>query len=160
MNARQAVLVALVALLTLAAGAVAGPDAPKQRVAIAATILPAGKATLTPHQDAALARDSGTFSGDWSRTPDRTVIRDGQTVYIHTGTWTLTGKRGTLVLRERNEWVDAGASPDAPPWIATGTWKVVRGTGQYAGITGGGRSGHAGLGRKWFARYEGFLTAR
>ena len=31
---------------------------------------------------------------------------------------------------------------------------------QYAGITGGGRSGHAGLGRKWLARYEGFLTAR
>ena len=34
----------------------------------------------------------------------------------------------------------------------------VRGTGAYAGITGRGRSAHLGLGRKWVARYEGFLT--
>jgi hypothetical protein len=160
MNVRQVVLIAIVATVTLAPAAATEPGAAKQRVAISVAILPTGKATLTPYRDGALARDSGTFGGAWSRTPDRTVIRDGQTIYIHSGTWTLTGKLGTLVLRERNEWVDAGGSPDAPPWIGTGSWKVVRGTGQYAGITGGGRSGHAGLGSRWLARYEGFLTAR
>jgi hypothetical protein len=42
--------------------------------------------------------------------------------------------------------------------IGIGTWKVVRGTGQYAGIVGKGRNGHAGLGSPWYARYEGVLT--
>ena len=160
MNARHVVLVTIVAAVTLAPAAATEPGVAKQRVAISATILPAGKATLTPYRNGALAPDTGTFVGARSRTPDRTLIRDGQTVYFHSGTWTFTGKRGTLVLRERNEWVDAGGSPDRPPWIGVGSWQVVRGTGQYAGITGGGRSGHAGLGRKWLARYEGFLTAR
>ena len=160
MKAHQVILAAIVAAVTLTSVSAAGPEVAKQRVAISATILPAGKATLTPHRDGALARDSGTFCCAGSRTPDRIVIRDGQTVYFHSGTWTFTGARGTLVLRERNEWVDAGESPEAPPWIGIGSWKVVRGTGQYAGITGGGRSGHAGLGPRWLARYEGFLTVR
>lgn len=32
-------------------------------------------------------------------------------------------------------------------------------TGQYAGIVGKGRNGHAGLVSAWYARYESFLTA-
>jgi hypothetical protein len=92
----------------------------------------------------------------------RIVMRDGQEISIHSGTWTFTGKRGTLVIRERNEWVDTGSDLNGDglgDGVAFGTWKVVRGTGQYAGIAGGGRSGHAGLGQKWNARYEGLLTA-
>jgi hypothetical protein len=157
MNARQAVLVALVAAVAMTSSADAGPGGMKQRVAITATVLPAGKAALIPVQMGTLERDAGRFCCPGSRTPDRTLIRDGQTVYIHSGVWSFTGRRGSFVLRERSEWVDAGASPDGPPWVATGTWRVVRGTGQYAGITGGGRSGHAGLGPRWLARYEGFL---
>ena len=74
---------------------------------------------------------------------------------------TLTGKRGTLTIRDRNEWVDVSNENTRfgyPPGVAIGTWKVVRGTGQYARITGGGRNGHAGLGSAGYARYEGFLT--
>jgi hypothetical protein len=162
MSAKLAVLAVLVAAVTLTSVAAAGPQAAKQRVAITVTILPSGKGLLTPLNDGALERDSGTFGGDWSPVPDRTVAREGQTVDIHSGLWTFAGKRGNLVFRERTEWVDLGHDGNRDgleDGIAIGTWKVVRGTGPYAGITGGGRSGHLGQGRKWVARYEGFLAA-
>lgn len=161
MSAKLAVLAVLVAAVTLTSVAAAGSDAAKQRVAITVTILPSGKGVLTPLKNGALERDSGTFGGDWSPSPDRTMVRDGQTVDIHPAVWTFAGKRGKLVFRERTEWIDLGHDQNrdgSEDGIAIGTWKVVRGTGRYAGITGGGRSGHLGLGRKWVARYEGFLT--
>ena len=41
-----------------------------------------------------------------------------------------------------------------------GRWKVVRGTGQYAGVTGSGRIGSVWLESTdhWSSRAEGFLT--
>lgn len=48
---------------------------------------------------------------------------------------TLVGKRGTLVARNRMEWLDIPGGYA----VFTGTWKVVRGTGDYARISGGGR---------------------
>ena len=161
MKARYAVVVALAAAVTLTAVAAAGPEAARQRVALTVTILPSGKGVLTPLKDGALKRDSGTFGGNWSPTPDRTVVREGQTVDIHSGVWTFTGKSGSLVFRERNEWADLGQDLNRDAYvddIAIGTWKVVRGTGTYAGVTGGGRSAHLGQGPRWIARYEGFLT--
>jgi hypothetical protein len=70
---------------------------------------------------------------------------------------TLTGKRGTLVARNRIEWFDL---PDG--WaVSTGTWRVIRGTGDYAGLSGGGVgagvSAANGSGR---SQFEGFLSAR
>lgn len=49
--------------------------------------------------------------------------------------------------------------------IGPGKWTVVRGTGQYAHLSGGGGSGHGGsghegLGQVWFARQEGFVGPR
>ena len=89
-------------------------------------------------------------------------MRDGQKVTIYDGgVATLTGKRGTLTTRERTEWVDLardGNGDGENDTIAIGTWKVVRGTGQYAGIAGKGRNGHIGLGSPWYARYEGLLS--
>jgi hypothetical protein len=162
MHARHIVLAVFAAAVTLTAVASAGPVAAKQRVAITVMILPSGRGVLTPLKDGAVERDSGTLRGDWSPIPDRTVMREGQTVGIHTADmWTFTGKRGKVVFRERNEWVDLGHDQNRDGFgdeIANGTWKVVRGTGRYAGITGGGRSAHLGLGNKWVARYEGFLT--
>ena len=172
-KARLVVLVALVAMITLTSVAAAGSRAAKQRVAITVTILPSGKGVLTelPLGKGALARDSGAFGGNWkSRTSSGFhVMRDGQQVDVYTGVvWTLTGKRGNLVLRERTEWTDLGQDLNRDgvgfrdgsgvDGIATGTWNVVRGTGAYAGISGGGRSSHLGQGRRWVARYEGFLT--
>ena len=166
MKAIQAVLVALVATVILASVAAAGPEAAKQRVAIDMKLCWPGKQestfVLTPLQAGPLKRDSGTISSNWLRIPGNTVMRDGQEVTIYDGSVaTLTGKRGTLTIRGRNEWVDVGTDGNRDgerDSVATSTWKVVRGTGQYAGIGGKGRGGHAGLGCPWYARYEGFLT--
>ena len=168
MKARHAVLAALAAAVTLTSVAAAGRDAAKQRVVIDMKLCSPGKSqqtfVLTPQQFGPLKRDSGTISSNLASTPGRNVMRDGQEVTIYDGgVATLTGKRGTLTIRDRNEWV-AVANENVPngdfrPGIGIGTWKVVRGTGQYAGIVGKGRDGHVGFGSPWYARYEGFVTS-
>ncbi len=162
MNARVVALVALAAAVTLTSVASAGPAPAKQRVAIDMKIYPQGTFALTPLQAGSLKRDSGTINGNWTSIPGRKVMRDGQTVTIYDGAVaTLTGKRGTLTIRDRNEWVDLardGNGDGEEDGIGIGTWKVTRGTGQYAGIVGKGRNAHVGLGSPWYARYEGFLS--
>jgi len=164
MKARHVVLVALAAAVTLTAVAAAGPNAAKQRVAIEMKILPNETFVLTTLRAGALKDDSGaitTVERVLAMNP-REVMREGQQVAIYYPTvWTLKGKLGTLTIRERSEWVEVGNDGNGDgvdDGVAFGTWKVLRGTGEYARIAGGGRSGHAGLGRKWNARYEGFVT--
>jgi len=162
MRALHAMFVALVAAVTLASVAAAGPAAAKQRVAIDMKIYPQGTFVLTPLQAGPVKTDSGTISSNWLSIPGRKVMRDGQEVTVYNGAvTTLTGKRGTLTIRDRNEWVDLardGNGDGENDGIGIGTWKVVRGTGQYARIVGKGRLAHIGLGSPWYARYEGFLT--
>jgi hypothetical protein len=155
MKGRVVALVALVAAVTLTSIAAATPDAAKQRVVINMKIYPQNTFVLTALTAGPLLVDRGKISSTWTDIPGRNVMRDGQRVTIYNGAvTTLTGRRGTLTIRDRNEWVDVGNGDS----IGIGTWKVVRGTGQYAGIVGKGRNGHAGLGNPWYARYEGFLT--
>ena len=122
--------------------------------------LPDGEFVLTPLQGGAVKRDSGTTGVVYSD-PD-VVMRAGQRVEIYYADFTLEGKRGSLTIRERVEWVyvsnENAPGFDYPPGVAVGTWRVVRGTGEYARVTGGGRTAHAGLGAQWMAREEGFLT--
>jgi len=162
MKAIQATFVALVATIILSSVAAAGPQAAKQRVAINMKIYPQKTFVLTPLRAGPLKSDSGTISSNWLSIPGRDVMRDGQKVTIYNGAeTTLTGKRGTLTIRDRNEWVDLGQDSNRDgesDGIGITTWKVVRGTGQYAGVVGTGRGGHVGLGSPWYARYEGFLT--
>ena len=159
MKARYAVLLAIVAAVTLTSVAAAGPDAAKQRVAIttqAAQGTYVSPMVLTPLQAGALKRDSGRLTAaPGSFDPDRVVMRGGQRVEIYDDPGTFKGKRGSLVFRFRTEWVNAGNGYH----VGMGTWRVVRGTGQYAGVTGGGRTGNAGLkSGPWSSRLEGFLT--
>ena len=161
MKARYALLVALVAAVTLISVAAAGPDAAKQRVAISMKLKEMGSGTfvLVPLQSGTLKRDSGTVTVAFN---DPTIVmRDGQRVDIFRNTYTVRGKRGTMSIRERTEFVNVSNEKvpgfDFTPGVGTGTWKVVSGTGAYAKITGGGRSGHQG--HPWLVRQEGFLTA-
>lgn len=142
--------------VVLTAVAAASPEGSKQRVAITTQ---AAKATTTspfvlaPLQSGALKADSGKMIAP--APSGRDVIREGQAVSINSGSATLRGKHGTLVVRYVSEWVDAGngylASADR--------WKVVRGTGQYAGVKGGGRGASVGLhGGSWSSRFEGVLV--
>jgi hypothetical protein len=160
MKARHALLalVALAAAVTLTSVAAAGPDAARQRVAID---MKGGESfVLFPLQTGALKRDSGSSSV--STGSNGAVMREGQSAQIYNNTYTLKGKRGNLTIRERVEWVDV-SNVNAPgfnyrPGVAIGTWKVVSGTGAYSKVSGGGRSGHAGMGAQWFIRQEGYLT--
>ena len=160
MKARHALLVALVAAVTLTSVAAAGPDAAKQRVAISMKDPGNGTFVLRPLQPGTLKRDSGTVSVVYNE--PTTVMREGQSVDIYRNTYTLKGKRGTMSIRERSEFVGVSNEKvpgfDFTPGVGIGTWKVVGGTGAYAKITGGGRSGIQG--HPWLVQQEGFLTSR
>ena len=72
-------------------------------------IYPQKTFVMTPMQAGPLKRDSGTISSTWTSILGRDVMRDGQKVTIYEGAvTTLTGKRGTLTIRDRNGWVDVG----------------------------------------------------
>ena len=163
MKARVVALVALAAAVTLTSVAAAGLDAAKQRVAIDLKLWPKKTFVFTPLQAVPLKPDSGTISHNFLSITPRDVMRDGQKVTIFDGgVATLTGKRGILTTRERTEWVHLerdGNGDGENDTIAIGTWKVVRGTGQYAGVVGKGRNAHVGLGNPWYARYEGLLSS-
>jgi hypothetical protein len=145
-------LACIVAAASVTAAADAGPAATKQRVAIEHT---GSSFVLTPLTTGALKRDTGTATFCcWT---DRKLIRDGEAIEINDPEMTLTGKLGTLVARNRIVWVDLSDG-----WsIFTGTWKVIRGTGQYAGLVGGGRGAaiESPNGNER-TRFEGLLAAK
>ena len=158
----RVVLLVVVATAMLTSVAAADHDAAKQRVAINMAVVPEEKFVLTPLRAGALKRDAGKLTGNWQDAPGfRLFMRNGQEITSYDALWMLWGKRGVIKIREHSEWVGTGSdanrdgSNDA---VATGTWKVVVGTGAYAGMTGGGGSGHAGLGHRWNARFEGLVA--
>jgi hypothetical protein len=147
MKALYAVLVVLATTVTLASVAAAGSDSGKQQITISSKLYPQHTFVFTPVTTGPLKRDSGTASGE---------DHGGDT------TFTFKGRRGTLVIRElRTEWVDVLSEEvnGVVPAVVIGPWKVVHGTGQYARVTGSGRSAQAGLGNVWYARQEGYLTS-
>ena len=123
-----------VAAATVSAVGAAGTAPSDQRIAITAG--PSGTGdefVLRPLGPGRVAADSGTTSACcWS---DRWVKRDGQEIEINDPLKTFTGKHGTFSYRARIEWVDAGNGYS----VGTGTWRIVKGTGAYAQLEGGGR---------------------
>lgn len=131
MGAKLAALAVLTAAaVTVAAVATAGPVAAPQRIAIEHHN---DSFVLTPLTRGAIKRDAGTeVSCCWTQ---RFIKRDGVSIEVDDPQLTFTGAHGTLVFRNRIEWGDL---PDG--WaVFTGSWKFVRGTGAYAGLSGRGR---------------------
>jgi hypothetical protein len=151
-----AVAALAVAAITLTAVASAGSAAGKQRVAIQVTD-PGGGFVLTPLTSGALKPDTGTATFCcWTR---RTIMRHGQAIEINNPRMTLTGKLGTLVARNKIGWIEV---PDGLA-VFTGTWKVIHGTGAYAGLAGGGRGAGVTLtdaDSTTKAQFEGFLHSK
>jgi hypothetical protein len=134
-------------LVTVAA---ARPVSATQRVIITHT---GNSFVLTPMSSGAIQGDSGTFASCCWTT--RHVVRAGLQLDVNNPLLTLTGKNGTLKLRNRIVWVDVPGG-----WsIFTGTWKVIGGTGAYAGLSGHGSVAAAqspgGFDR---VQFFGFLT--
>jgi hypothetical protein len=160
MKASRTVLAAMAAVVTLTSVAAAGPGVAKQRVAIRAkgvlnqgALTPSGfgEFVLTPLEAGALVRDSGTVTTVWQ--PVR--VRSGHRLVGHDAVSTLKGKRGSIFIGLRVEWVDTGGGSH----LGRGVWNVLGGTGQYARIAGGGRSGDVWLDRgPWSSRVEGVVT--
>lgn len=154
-----AVLAAVTAALALNSDGGSSSRATKQRVAIVTQGLQNDPGSpvfeLIPLQVGALERDSGTEKSSFA---GRVTMRNGQRGVVTDGVETLQGHRGTLEVRFRIEWVGAGNGYR----VGTGTWKVVRGTGRYADIRGGGLRGDMWLKRgrgPWTGRAEGFLMS-
>ena len=143
-----------VAAVTLTAVASAGSTTAKQRVAIQVT---ESGFVLTPLTAGPIKSDTGRGSAVnfccWTR---RFITRNGQPIEINNPQMTLTGKHGTIVTRNVIGWIDV---PDGYS-VFTGTWKVIRATGAYAGLTGGG--GAAGVSLpdgNPNVKFEGFLDS-
>jgi hypothetical protein len=156
MRTKLAATVALAGIsVTLTAGAAAGPGAAKQRIEIQLKEGNGNRFVLTPLTPGAIRPDSGMVSFCcWTQS---FITRNGQRIQVNDPQMTLTGKRGTLVARNRIEWFDL---PDG--WaVSTGTWNVIRGTGDYAGLSGGGVGAGISLANgNGRSQFEGFLSAR
>lgn len=127
-----ALVVVAAGAIMLVSGATAGSSAGKQRVAISG--VGASGFTLTPLTAGTLKADAGSASFCCWTTRD--VIRDGQAIEVTSGPlMTVTGKNGALVARNRMEWLKVTGGY----YVFTGTWTIIRGTGAYAGLVGGGR---------------------
>jgi hypothetical protein len=159
MTARHILLLALTALAgVVVASAAAGPEAAtKQRVEIGMKFH-AESFVLSVSRDGPLKSDSGSTAENATGAGCRYISHNGVKNPLCTEIRVLLGRRGTLTIRDALEWRDGG-SPNSCG-VAFGTWSVVRGTGQYEGVTGGGISGYDAHCQKWYAHHEGFLTSR
>lgn len=120
------------------------------------TFVSPGTFVLDPLGKGSLEQDSGKERSIIAK--QRAVLRHGQLVDLITWVTTCKGKRGNIVFRARMTHIDAGhANGDQ---IAAGTWRVLRGTGAYAGMTGGGQvhnefTASSGV---WTERRSGYVT--
>lgn len=134
----------------------AGTSAKKQRVTIDQDERPEikqGTWDLVVITTGPLEDDKGTYT--WRVTSRKTGMKDGQEFERVLSIVTFTGKNGTFKVREDDTLVSVWRGR-----VVTGTWKMLSGTGAYAGVKGGGRLAAAlGLVSPDPWRYEGFLTA-
>jgi hypothetical protein len=154
MQRRRAALVVLAAALTFVSAA-GGTSTGSKRYAMITAKGGVDRFTLVWLRSGGAVTDSGTV--EWCCYGARHLVRDGQSVLVNDPRATFAGKRGTLVVRFRIEWLDAGNAY----MVGVSTWKVIEGTGAYEDVTGGGRGAGAWLPRGPVTfQAEGFLTAK
>jgi len=124
-----AVAVAATALVGLAS---ARGAATRQQVELTYGNGNPSQTALTPLTSGSILADRGSTS--WCCWTQKTVERDGEQLDVDNPLATFVGKRGSLVWREQITWVNL-ASGYA---VATGTWRIVRGTGAYQHLGGHG----------------------
>ncbi len=159
MRLRSCLALGILAMAAIAAIAVPGATATSEtkqlRVIISEKghiepLPPAGKFVLS----GAAADDSGTSVITPGHGPER--IRDGQSFATVSGTDSLTGKKGDLLIRFDGISVSAATHQD----VDYGTWRIYTGfgTGMYKGWKGGGRWAAIDRGRSYVIRFEGLVT--
>ena len=153
------VAIVLIAAVGFAGVSGAATSSKKQRIAIDAIIpwhLTGATFKLVPLTSGAIHPDSGQVVFSPGGTSTRGV-RDGQEYERIRDSITFAGRNGTLVIAEDNYIVSSGEGVS----VFTGTWRLVRGTGTYKGLSGSGRT--AGLMAQRYApfpnRWEGAATA-
>jgi hypothetical protein len=142
-----------------AAVAAGGTHSAAQRVRIEAKGTDPYTFVLKPISHGRVQADLGSATfccwTNWS------VTRAGTKLDVSNPLLTISGKRGMLKIREQIEWVDL---PDG--WqVCTGTWKVVGGSSDYAGLSGHGRvacawAPESDLARPLRLRLFGFLEPK
>jgi hypothetical protein len=80
---------------------------------------------------AGAVNDSGTVTAEFTLTPR------GQKALL-AGTHVLVGSEGSITV-ETKAWVRPFPPPTPPRAMAEGTWKIIAGTGSYAGLEGRGK---------------------
>jgi hypothetical protein len=112
--------------------ATAGGATTHQQVAFSYANSNPAKTTLTPLSSGSVLVDHGSTS--WCCWTQKTVTQDGEQLDVNNPLATFTGARGSITWRERITWVDLTNGYS----IATGTWRIVRGTGAYTHLVGNG----------------------
>jgi hypothetical protein len=120
-----------VAATALAGLATAGGAATQQGIAFTYAGN-AAKMRLTPLTPGPVLADRGSTS--WCCWAQTVVQQDGEQLDINNPLATFVSKRGSLTWREWITWHDLTNGYS----IATGTWKIVRGTGAYEHLAGHG----------------------
>jgi hypothetical protein len=129
-RALTALVVLVAAAAVLAAVASARTASTKQHVNITET---GNSFVLRAASSGAIKDDKGAMAACcWTR---RFIDVVGQSIEVDNPRLTLTGAKGTLTFRNRIEWVNLPGGLG----VFSGTWKVIGGTGGYAGVTGQGR---------------------
>ena len=162
---RTAVVVATALALAAPLGATGevGKTPLSIRTVVEGNLLGSGTGRGTFTLDLGSSSDAGKLTLKYSYGGGLRRAADGQYFRPVGRTETLRGKHGTLVIRSVGRQFPVGVlKEDDEVW--TGTWSIVRGTGRYVGLTGGGGlagiiqiSGH-GLTSNYSTRYEGLVS--
>jgi hypothetical protein len=169
-NLRNLVFAAAAVLLVVSASPAAAAHSAAEKATLSIKVteqLPGedgkGAGTFTLLGSSTADSDTGTLTFTESYGAYRKSA-DGLPFQALSRTETLRGKRGTLVLRSSHRVFLVGIE-DEDDFIATGTWKIVSGTGRYANLKGNG--GAVGILRAKVPhsmshvlayRYEGYTT--